>query len=895
MALGRMPIQPGSRFGPYEIVALLGAGGMGEVYQARDDRLNRMVAVKILPGDIVANAERRRRFVQEAQLASSLQHPNIVTVFDIGSADGGEYLAMELVKGRTLEALLPQKGLRLQDALRYGIQIADALAAAHAAGIVHRDLKPGNIMITDEGRIKILDFGLATLTEGVPTASGETRAASVVETTAGTILGTMAYMSPEQAEGRTLDARSDLFSFGAILYEMLSGQRAFRANSAHGTLAAVINLEPPGLSTLGIDVPEPVERLVSRCLRKDVGRRAQHASDIKVALEELYEDSASGALRGAAPTAVPPRSSGGRTAIAIGGLVLAAAVALVAIQMWRSRATVKPSAAFFPVPLTALAGIEIFPTFSPDGSQIAFTWLPNGPPLADVYVQVIGKTGTPFRLTNDDGVHTFPSWSPDGKSIALWHSPVGSSPWVPSDARLVIVSPLGGAERTVLEWNGTVQRIDWSPDGQWLAVTPVGVRSSRDKGITLVSPTTGARIEWASIDASYAGSAEPVFSPDGRRIAFTRERGDLVTDVYLATVGQDGRPVGRPTLLSEAGKNARSPLWTADGEQLLLLDGNETSNGGVVRVRIDGGGPAERIVGLEHATSLALSADGTRLAISRGGTDTDIWRVDLRDSAKTERVVHSTLHEDGAEYSPDGNRIVFSSNRTGPREIWVSDTTGENALALTQFGGPIPGSAHWSLDGREIVFDGRPAGNSDIFVVPAAGGPVRQLTSDPSEDARPAWSHDGQWIYFSSDRSGRAEIWRMTPDGRDATQVTKEGGLLSVPSRNGEWLYYITGSAVPAPNIRRIRPDGSGDSVAVTDRVFAFTVTASGLWFLVDDNPGDLGVVLRVLRFADNAIRDVSRIDFLTSGLSVSPDDRYVLVSRPDLSGSDLLLVNNFR
>src|SRR4051812_10297731 len=295
-----MPFAAGTRFGPYEIFALLGAGGMCEVYEALDSRLSRRVALKILPPSLIANEERRRRFLQEAQLASSLQHPHIVTIFDIGSANDTEYLAMELVRGRTLDTLIPNKGLRLGDALRYGIQITDALAAAHAAGIVHRDLKPGNIMVTDQDQIKILDFGLATLVEQGLVAGGgdETRLQPAIETGAGMIVGTVAYMSPEQAEGRKVDARSDIFSFGAILYEMLSGRRAFGGESTPATLAAVINLEPRPLTNISEAVPQQVERLVSRCLRKDLARRAQHASDVKIALEELRDDSASGVLAG---------------------------------------------------------------------------------------------------------------------------------------------------------------------------------------------------------------------------------------------------------------------------------------------------------------------------------------------------------------------------------------------------------------------------------------------------------------------------------------------------------------------------------------------------------------------------------------------------------------------
>ena len=375
-----MGLDSGTRLGPYEIGALLGAGGMGEVYKARDERLNRLVALKLLPAELVANTERRRRFIQEAQLASSLQHPNIITIFDIGSSDQGEYLAMELVRGQTLDQVIPQKGLRLQDALRYAIQITDALSAAHGAGIVHRDLKPGNIMVTEQGQIKILDFGLATLTEHQPTtAADETRVQSdAVKTGAGTILGTVAYMSPEQAEGRKVDARSDIFSFGSILYEMLSGKRAFRADSTPGTLAAVINLEPQPLAKIAEDVPQAVEQLVSRCLRKDLNRRAQHASDIKVALEDLQEDSSSGSLQRSAAVSAPTRSRSVNAGMVVAGLVAVVAIGAAVWGLWPR--TLPPPTSFAPVALTSLPGSEGLPDLSPDGSQVAFTWTREGAP-----------------------------------------------------------------------------------------------------------------------------------------------------------------------------------------------------------------------------------------------------------------------------------------------------------------------------------------------------------------------------------------------------------------------------------------------------------------------------------------------------------------------------------
>ena len=264
-----MSLAAGTQLGSYETLGLLGSGAMGEVYEARDGRLNRQIAIKILPAHLTADPDRRRRFVQEAQLASALQHPHIVTIFDIGSAAGVDFIAMELVRGRTLDRVIPKHGLRVSEAVRYGIDIADALAAAHAAGIVHRDLKPSNLMVTEDGGIKVLDFGLATLTERSTAASDdETRAADVVDTGEGTVLGTVAYMSPEQAEGKPLDARSDIFSFGAILYEMLCGRRPFSGDSGPATLAAVINLEPKPLGVMAPGIPEPLAKLVARCLKK---------------------------------------------------------------------------------------------------------------------------------------------------------------------------------------------------------------------------------------------------------------------------------------------------------------------------------------------------------------------------------------------------------------------------------------------------------------------------------------------------------------------------------------------------------------------------------------------------------------------------------------------------
>jgi serine/threonine protein kinase/Tol biopolymer transport system component len=885
-----MPIEPRARLGPYVVEDLIGAGGMGEVYRARDGRLNRVVALKVLAPSVVADADRRRRFIQEAQLASALQHPNIVTIFDIGSgADGSDYLAMERVVGRTLEAVIDDKPLGVADVLRYGVQIADALAAAHAAGIVHRDLKPANILVTESGQVKILDFGLATLVHNglVMTASEDetATAAAPVETTAGTILGTVAYMSPEQAEGRKVDARSDLFSFGAILYEMLSGGRAFHEETPAGTFAAVIHKDPkPLASATRAALPPELEELVSRCLRKDPAQRVQRASDLKLAFEQLQQ-------RASATRIAPPTRRRRVWAPVLGAAVVGVA-ALAVAGVWLRESPSEHRAdrieAVTAMPLTSLPGGESSPSFSPDGTQVAFQWLAEGLAASNVYVLRIGQPGTQVRLIDDGAPHLGPAWSPDGRSVAMWHGRRG-------DAALCLVSPGGGPERRIVSWTGALGRLSWSPDGRWLATSGVFAGNREREGIVLISPADGATIAWAAIDPLFAGTTEPVFSPDGRRVAYSLTRGDATGQIFVVGVGADGRPTGASTRVPLKGDNLRSPVWTADGSELLLLAGSPSSNGGVARARVvDGAGGM--IGGLQGVTALALSANGRQLAIARGGADTDIWRVDVHAPAHSGRYAPSTLWEGGAAYSPDGRRVAFSSNRGGAREIWVADPRGDDARQLTTFGGPLAGSVRWSPDSREIVFDGRPSGNSDVFVVPAAGGPLRQLTNTAGEDARPAWSHDGAWIYFSSDRSGRSEIWRMKTDGGAPEQITRSGGTVAVTATDGSVIYYKRDTSTGP--IYRIRPDGTDDTVVVATAIpwMSFTATKSGLWFFELKPPAPGRWWLR-RRSADGTITDMAPLefapDFLT--ISVAPDDRYALVNKPDLRGADLALVTEFR
>jgi serine/threonine protein kinase len=439
---------------------------MGEIYKSRDTRLNRFVAIKVLPPELLTDAARKQRFIQEAQAASALNHPNIITIHDISIDNGRDYLVMEHVPGKTLEALIPRTGMRLGELLKIAIQVAQGLSVAHAAGIIHRDLKPSNIMVSESGVVKIIDFGLAKLTERREVSEDDVTLTMSAKTDAGTVLGTAAYMSPEQAEGKPLGARSDIFSFGAVLYEMATGRRAFPGDSKMAILSAVLNQEPKPLSNAAPGLPPEFERIVMRCLRKDPGKRQQDMTDVKLLLEELREESESGKL----VTAVASKAHRRRRPW------VATAAALVALVggtgLWL--ALNREERPLHVIPLTTYAGSENFPSFSPDGNQVVFSWNGEKQDNWDLYVKMIGNA-TALRLTTDAASDVLPAWSPDGRQIAFLKDG--------ERAGIYLISPLGGPEQKIADSLGAFDRevsFDfmtetvragppaWSTDGKFL-------------------------------------------------------------------------------------------------------------------------------------------------------------------------------------------------------------------------------------------------------------------------------------------------------------------------------------------------------------------------------------------------------------------------------------------
>jgi Tol biopolymer transport system component len=795
---------------------------------------------------------------------------------------------MELVTGRTLDRAVAAKPLR--EVLGYARQIADALAKAHAAGIVHRDLKPSNVMVDEDGTVRILDFGLARLGPPVGTVDlGSESARPTAETTAeGRILGTLAYMSPEQAEGKKADARSDVFSFGAVLYEMVTGRMAFKGDSAAATLAAVLEHDPPPPRELVPGLPLELEKLVQRCLRKDPAKRFQSMGDVALELDEIAAGPDTRHGR-------PHRRRAGRWAV---GLMAGAALLVLAgLVLWRlARDQTRPPETPHLVQLTSYAGRELHATFSPDGTQVAFAWSGERQDNIDIYVKLVDASGPPLRLTTDPAYDAFPAWSPDGRRIAFRRMPRSrddATEYFASTmpAGTVMVMPaLGGLERKVADVpRSRCPTLSWTPDGRWLA-TP-STDSTGVNGIFLLPVEQGEPRRLTTNPGR--DDLCPALSPDGRSLAYAACPSEQVCAIQVLELQPDLRPKAPPRRLAELawGPGLEGLAWAADGRSLVY------PRGYLHRLPLRGAPEAQRIdLGAPIAVYPAVSRARGRLVFTRGTIDADVWR--LEEGHPPAAFLASSRSDNSPQFSPDGKRIAFSSarwSRTG--EILVVDADGSNPVQLTDGLGGSQSSPQWSPDGRRIAFDSiREGGTYDVYVIDASGGPARRLTPDASNEHRPSWSRDGRWIYFASDRSGRFEVWRLPPEGGRAERVTDRGGYTCLESFDGRTLYYTKEQAPRQPVFSR--PIGGGPERQVVEEILgrSYAVVRDGLYyFALTDVPGVTAV--RLLDVARGRSRDVARLDVRVApqGLTVSPDRKTILFTVLKPNDADLYLIENFR
>jgi eukaryotic-like serine/threonine-protein kinase len=870
----------------YRILEPVGEGAVGTVYKALDSRLDRLVALKVI-SSVEHPRDQKRNFLHEARAASALTHPNIVRVYDVGSAGDVDYIAMEFVGGSRLDLLIGGRPQPIPAAIDYALQIAAGLRAAHEAGIVHRDLKPNNIIVDETGCVKLLDFGLAKITKAQaqvpPPGSTQT-----VHTEPGTMFGTIAYMPPEQARGDEADARADIFSLGVILYEMLTGQLPFRGASAALVFDGILNRDPTPPRSLRPDIPYALQAAVLKCLAKQKSERYSSAAELANSLQRIRDDFMAGK-----PDSKPPIA--GRFTRRAGILValVAATVAAISTGVFLRRSAVFRLQPSLPLPFTSLPGGEYEPSFSPNGKMLAFAWNGEKQDNFDIYIQALDG-GPPVRLTTDVAGEGSPSWSPDSRRIAFFRY---SAP--PTESGFYIVSTEGGPAAKITSALPLPQifdrHLDWSPNGKELAIVDKGSPEEPFR-IYLVPEQAGQRRRFTNPPPNSVGDTGPAFSPDGRQLAFRRTTSAVVNELYVADITG-----GEPRRLTFDNSFTSGHAWTADGRDIVFASARAGLKA-VWRVSAAGGTPVRVQEAGADAYNIAVSRQGDRLAYSQYIADTNIWRKNLNTGA-TQQLVASTRNDTSPQLSPTATRLAFRSNRSGNDEIWVSTADGKSVQQLTHFDGSMTGTPRWSPDGELVAFDSRPGGNADIYVVRASGGSPRRLTSAVAEDVVPSWSRDGRWIYFSSNRSGEWQIWKIAADAEAeseaAVQITRHGGFNAFESKEGSLIYYAKGRNLPG--IWKVPVAGGEESIEVPQ----LRAGHWGNWALTDDailftlplQPDGASVELHNL--ATRTLRRLAIINkdlpFSDSGFAASHDGNVIVYSQVDQAGSDILLLEGFR
>jgi serine/threonine protein kinase/Tol biopolymer transport system component len=757
-----MPIPVGTQFGDCEILAPLGAGAMGEVYRARDNSLGREVALKLLPDQLASDPDRLRRFEQEARASAALNHPNIVAVYRFGTRDGHmPYLVTELLQGQTLRERLEQGAILVRKSVDYAVQIARGLAAAHDQGIVHRDLKPENIFLTRDGLVKILDFGLAKLKTPITGEMHSTIAAGH-STEPGLVMGTVGYMSPEQVRGVAADHRSDIFSLGAILYEMLSGKRAFQGATFADTMSAILKEEPAELSTAVRSLPPALARIVHRCLEKDPAERFQSARDLAFNLELLTrDDEGSGSA-----VALHNRTFFLRRfrVWLIASVLVASGLGFLAARWLRPET--RTSAPVVLRRLTDFVGVEEFPALSPDGKSVAFTADVGG--MRHVWVRLLAG-GMPLQITHDDNDHQSPRWSPDSASL-IYYTP----PREPNGLGTIWeVSALGGAARPIVT---SLAGGDISHDGKHIAY----LRTEQGQLELAIADRDGSNSRTVSRLPAGKIYSSLRWSPDDRMLGF--QQGQVFSyDIYYVSVTggepqaatQDGNPLAGFAWLPDSSGVVYA---TSRGETMLYLP---TMN--LWSVRLGNKNLRQLTFGETSYISPDLDSNGNLVA-TRVRTQFDVWKypVEGKPEDNVRRGVQIT-HQTGAvqtpSVSPRDRELVYLSDSGGHGNLWVVNLESGETRQITFEQDPRLGLGVpvWSPDGKYIAYvtRSRTGWNMDQWLIKPDGTGARKVSE---LGGWAAWSSDSHWLYFAEpSRDGGYQILKRETEGNENVVVRNEG------------------------------------------------------------------------------------------------------------------------
>jgi len=735
-----MPLSPGTRLGPYEIVAPLGAGGMGEVYRARDARLKRDVAIKVLPASFSADADRLRRFEQEAQAAGSLNHPNITAVYDIGTHEGAPYVVQELLEGETLRAELAGGRLLPRRAIDYGLQISQGLAAAHEKGIVHRDLKPENVFVTKDGRVKILDFGLAKLTQVEQVGQATSLPTATAGTEPGVVMGTLGYMSPEQVKGKPADARSDIFSFGAILYEMLAGRRAFQGDSAAETMSAILKEEPPDLSVTNQDISPGLERVVRHCLEKNVERRFQSARDLAFDLESLTGFSGPRAV-----TAAVPGPRRGRLLLPVLAAAAVASVITLAVTLLLGRRALQPEPPSFHR-VTWRHGTVLSARFAPDAQTVVYSASWDGRPPAIYLKRPESPDAVPLELSNAELL----AISPSGE-MAIQLNRRAAHTGV-SRGTLARAALTGGAPREVAE---DVNQVDWGPDGSLVVARDVGGKGRLEYPLgKMLFETTG--------HVSF-----PRFSPRGDLIAFIDHPlpGDNRGSIAVIDLS------GKKRALSKEWEAVEGLAWSPSGGEVWFTAATTGAGSSLYGVSLSG-----------KQRAIARMAGALRLQdVTRSGRVL-LTRYDVRVGIKClapgetrERDLSWLEWSSLRDLSPDGKTIVFSEQGEAAGANYIACLRKTDGSPVVRLGEGYAGGL--SPDGKWVI-SLLPKPGAPIVLLPTGPGELKEISSPGLSVTHrgAAWFPDGKRVLFMAREADRGlRLYEESMDSGKPHPISREG------------------------------------------------------------------------------------------------------------------------